>query len=280
MDPRRRPHDPSRDHERQHGSEDRRMKEEIRSGRGADHQRDEDAPGPAALVTGQPPIDRVGGQDHQGAGGGGREDALHVQLANGTALQSHRQRPDGQKNRKRAGTGPATVRKPDRREAEVGQQRDAQGERRPRRPDDATLLLARDSRRDIDAECEGDHRRQDRHDAGRGVARDPHPQKRDVARHERREDLSQSKKADRVYRARRKGEGVEKPVTDSDVADLAFDTSRICCDSAHKFDSSLQLGNVVRVHLFDFGSATSFARYRSSGSDSGYGRSQCLLSDR
>jgi hypothetical protein len=243
VDPRRRHHDPSRDHERQQGSVDRRMKDEIRSGRGADDQGDEDAPGPAALVTGQPPIDQVAGQDDEGAGGGGREDALHVQPLNGAALQSHRQRPDGQKNGKHAGAGPATGRKPDRREAEVGQQRDAEGERRPRRPDAATLLLARgrDSRREVDADCEAGHRRQDRHDAGHRVARDPHPQKRDVARHERREDLSQSKETDRVYRARRNREGVEKPLTDSDVADLAFDTSRSCCDSAHKFDSFHQL---------------------------------------
>jgi len=81
-------------------------------------------PGPAALVTGQRQLTASAARTIKVAGGGGREDALHVQLANGTAL---RPIASAQWQKNRNALAPAgTVRKPDRREGEVGQQRDAQ----------------------------------------------------------------------------------------------------------------------------------------------------------
>src|SRR5207244_11639338 len=87
-------------------------------------------------------------------------------------------------------------------------------------------------RAEVDAARETGHRRQDRYDPWRaGVARESHPQKGDVPGHTRREDLSQGKETDHVHRAARNRQCGEETVTDSDVADLAFNSFHLSCHS-------------------------------------------------
>ncbi len=195
------------------------MHKQKSAGCGANDQGDKYAPQSAVLVARQGSIIcQVADHEYEGSGSSGRKYAPDVKVANSGALDPHRQRPEDQENGNNALTGPAAGREPYHQEAEMRQQRDAEGERRAPRPQDSWLLAvmrrgllgAGNPRGEVNAAREAGHRGQDRHDTGRaGVARDPHPQKGDVPGHKRREDLSQGKETDRVHRSRGNRERVE-----------------------------------------------------------------------
>src|SRR4029077_2562954 len=124
------------------------------------------------LFTGQRSIiGPVANKEDEGGGCSSRKYAAHVQLTNRGALVSHRQGPDGQENRNDTGTRPAAGREPYHDEAEMRQQRDAEGEGCLPRPDDASrwLVLIRgsllrapnNSGSDVDAARKAGHRCQD-----------------------------------------------------------------------------------------------------------------------
>src|SRR6478736_7621496 len=199
------------------------MNKEKPSGRGADDKGDKYAPQSPALVTHQGKVAHVASQEDEGSGGSGCKGSSYVKLANGTALYAHRQPPDGEENGNNVETGTAAGHKPYQHEAEMGQEREAKSERRAFRPYDARRLLVlrhmlpNNLRGEEDADREASHCGEDRYSPGRdhtvdgraGGARDHHSQKGEVAGHKGGEDLSQSKKTDRVHRARRNRQRVE-----------------------------------------------------------------------
>jgi len=230
---------PDGDHEWQDRGIDVRMNREQGSSGGANEQRDEHARKPPPLLCCRGPVGDVARKKYDGCGRSSCKYTVHMKSSNCCALHPHRETPRAEKNGDDANRRPAVTCEPNGKEGCMRNQRYAECDRHPLRPNSKGFRRPDDSCREIHSRREAKHRGENVRPVGPSGVCGPQPEKRDIPCHKGGEDLAQIKKTDRVDSSRRDRQCVEQDVASPDFERLIGGTCHRFV--GHNLSRSLQL---------------------------------------
>ncbi len=133
------------------------MNQEQASGSGAGEQSNEHACQPPPLDNCRGPVGDVAHKEYDGCGRSGRKHTLDMKRPNRGALHSHRDPPQADENVGHVNRRLTVSREPDGQESSMRDQRHAQRDRHPLRPNAGIRRMLDDSCSEVNLRCEGGH---------------------------------------------------------------------------------------------------------------------------